>query len=832
MKHFTRIFFAVITLSAFSCATDTTNDLPAKFDSDNNQTELLISLDMSRTHLGNKAENGYPVYWSENDRIAVNGVSSRDAEIDFNDKSRAKFSFDNLLSYPYAITYPYTNSTTADSPIIPFPAEQNYVENSTESGILPMYGYVANGNSKIALHHLSGILRFPVKASVDGITLSKIVITSSSSKLSGEFAVNCTNGALTPGSNSGSTITYNLPSNFALSTSEECIFHIALPKGETGACIVEFIEQSGEKMTASWSDKNLSAGIVREFKSITYKRGISAGALEYLESESDDLIIHRNISGCVKDVNGNPIANVAVSDGFSITHTNSTGYYSLRASSDAWYIYITVPAAYKIDTNDKNLPCFYQKYDPTQHIYDFTLTPLEGGAEQKFALVVMTDIHIDFDYSGNNLFENSVIPHINKQYDNLEAQGIPCYGINLGDNLTNHNNIDSSHLRQGFLEAFSASKVKFFSVFGNHDFAYFNRSKPLTTDARNSTYNLKAQREHEEMFGPVNYSVERGDVHIVAMRNTQYTKNNHTYSTAYEYGFTNEQVEWLRQDLAQVPSNKMIIFCIHVPFFNYTYTNYAAVREILNGFDNVHILSGHNHYNRNISHSSFSAHKTSKFVEHNTCSVSGPVWEHIIAGDGSPQGYRVFINEGGAMTHSYYLGWNENSGNNLLAQGKHMRLYWGDAKFGAPISGDNPYNTKGYYAFNFKNENGKKTLLANIYNAGNSGWTIDVYENDVKMGSMTKLTYEKPGITELIGDGSFANPFRLADGVVSGHDFYYEGYALGKMGRKTNDDGVWQACFHMYSYTLNDNNAKIKVVATDPYGDTYTEEVIVGDTTF
>ena len=508
------------------------------------------------------------------------------------------------------------------------------------------------------------------------------------------------------------------------------------------------------------------------------------------------------------------------------------GYYSMNASSDAWYIYVTVPAEYNIDVNEHNLPCFYQKYDKSNHTYDFTLTPLEGGAEQKFALVVMTDIHFDFDYSGKNNFANSVIPHINKQYESLEAQGTPCYGINLGDNLTNHNNINSTDLRPGFLESFRDSKVKFFSVFGNHDFGYFNKSNPLTTDERNSTYNLKAQREHEEMFGPVNYSVERGDVHIVAMRNTQYTNNNHTYSTAYDYGFTDEQVEWLRQDLSMVPTDKTILFCIHVPFFNYTYTNYATVREILNRFDKVHILSGHNHYNRNLTHSSFSAHKTSKFVEYNTCSVSGPVWEHIIAGDGSPQGYRIFVNEGGAMTHSYYIGWNENGGKNILGESKQMRLYWGNAKFGAPISGDNPYGTKGYYAFNFSNAEGKKVLLANLYNAGNTGWTIDVYENDVKMGSMEKLTYEKPKITELIGDGSFANPFRMADGVISGHDIYYEGYALGKMGRSTSDDGVWQACFHMYSYTLSDNNAKIKVVATDPYGDVITEDVILGDTTF
>ena len=824
MKNLTKVLLALTTLLTFSCSTDAIDDIHSN---KNSITSISITLEGTRTQLGEKVGENYPVYWSDGDRIAINGYCSHEANINTENKSCATFNFDTALSYPYSIIYPYSNNAST----VEFPAIQRYAKNTTESGILPMYGYAEISNNKVTINHLSGILRFPIKASNENTILSKVVITSSTARLAGEFTINCTNGELTPSSSASNIITYNLPEDFALSTSTESIFHIALPAGETGACTVEFVEKSGEKMTASWSDKNLKAGIVREFKSITYNRGTQT-TLEYFESEEDHLIIYRNISGLIKDTNGNPIADVAVSDGFSVTHTNSAGYYSMRVTSDAWYIYITVPAEYKIDTNEKNIPCFYQKYDPKQHTYDFTLTPLAGGTEQKFALVAMTDIHTDLDYSGKNLFANSVIPHINKQYDSLEEQGIPCYGINLGDNLTNHNNIDSSNLRQGFLEAFSASKVKFFSVFGNHDFTYFNKSNPLTTDERNSTYNLKAQREHEEMFGPINYSVERGNTHIVAMRNTQYTKNNHTYSTAYEYGFTDEQVAWLRQDLAQVSTDKTIIFCIHVPFFNYTYTNYAAVREILDRFDKVHILSGHNHYNRNISHNSFSAYKSSKFVEHNTCSVSGPVWEHIIAGDGSPQGYRVFISEGGVMTHSYYLGWNENEGNNILGESKQMRLYWGDAKFGAPISGDNPYNTKGYYAFNFKNENGKKTLLANIYNAGNSGWTIDIYENDVKMGSMTKLTYEKPGITELVGDGSFDNPFRLADGVVSGHDFYYEGYALGKMGRKTSDDGVWQACFHMYSYTLNDNNAKIRVVATDPYGDVYTEDIIVGDTTF
>ena len=799
-------------------------------DTINGDSTLTISLPSTRTSLGEKVGDIYSVYWSEGDCIAVNGQRSQSAKIDANDARCASFTFDAVLSYPYAITYPYAEGTTAKTPIVLFQAEQNYAEDSTEAGALPMCGYATKSN-EVRLNHLAGILRFPVKASEEGITLSKIVITSSSARLAGEFSVNCADGTLTPSESAVGVVTYTLPSNFVLSTTTESVFYIALPAGNTGACSVEFIEASGEKMVATWSDKSLKAGVVREFKSITYNRGV-AGALECFENEDDTLEVINYIYGSVKNSNGEPIEGVAVSDGFSVTRTNSAGKYSLKVSSDAWYIYMTVPAEYKIETNEKNLPCFYQKYNPQQSQYDFTLTPLASGAEQKFALVAVTDIHFDYDYSGTNQMAEKVVPHINKQYDSLEAAGVPCYGVNLGDNLTHLNNHDGSAYREGFLASLGNSKVKFFSIFGNHDFNYFNSTNPLTTDERNSTYNLKAQRQHEEMFGPVNYSFERGNAHIIGMRNTQFTKNNHTYSSAYEYGFTDEQMEWLRQDVALVPSSKAIILCIHVPFLNNTYTNYATVREILSRFEKVYILSGHNHQNRNISHSSFSAYKTSNFVEFNTSSVSGPVWEHTIAGDGSPQGYRVLINEGGNITHSYFLGWGENGGNNILAESKQMRLYWGDAKFGAPISGSNSFGTKGYYAFNFTNAEGKKVLLANIYNAGNNGWSIDVYENDVKMGEMTKVTYEKPKISELIGDGSFANPFRMADGVVSGHDIYFEGYALGKMGRSKSDDGVWATCYHMYSYTLSDNNAKIKVVATDPYGDSYTEEVIIGDTTF
>ncbi|MBE6198276.1 MAG: hypothetical protein E7141_06355, partial [Rikenellaceae bacterium] len=73
----TKIFMAVVAgMFAFSCVTDTTDDLAVDFNKGNGQTTVTLSLDGTRTHLGAKGEEGYPLYWSKGDQIALNGVAS------------------------------------------------------------------------------------------------------------------------------------------------------------------------------------------------------------------------------------------------------------------------------------------------------------------------------------------------------------------------------------------------------------------------------------------------------------------------------------------------------------------------------------------------------------------------------------------------------------------------------------------------------------------------------------------------------------------------------------------------------------------------------------
>ncbi|MBR5807045.1 MAG: hypothetical protein IKY24_00345, partial [Alistipes sp.] len=128
-----RIFGILLLLSALFAGCQ--NDLPV----DNSiagkgLTTLTIALPDTRTSLGEKSGDTYPVYWSEGDCISMNGKCSSKAVINAENRSSATFSVEYILNYPYRITYPYLSTTSYASPKVLFPAEQSYVEGTFAQG--------------------------------------------------------------------------------------------------------------------------------------------------------------------------------------------------------------------------------------------------------------------------------------------------------------------------------------------------------------------------------------------------------------------------------------------------------------------------------------------------------------------------------------------------------------------------------------------------------------------------------------------------------------------------------------------------------------------------
>ena len=283
MKNLTKIFMAVVALFAVSCVTDTTGDLAPELGSaGNGHYSLTLSLEESRTQLGTKVDNVYPLYWSEGDAIAVNGVASDTLTEEQAGSASATFSFAEGVEHAYHIVYPapaseVTAVTEGCYPVV-FPATQSYVAGNIDGKAAPMYGYATTESDVPTLNHLTGVLRVAVKGAV---TLSSLTVKVESGAIAGTFDVNCETGALTvqEGSTSDTTSVLFGEEGLALNAEEATPIYVAVPKGEYGAVRLILTTTEGKKMTITFNtaSKPIAEGKVREFPEFAFAENTLEG---------------------------------------------------------------------------------------------------------------------------------------------------------------------------------------------------------------------------------------------------------------------------------------------------------------------------------------------------------------------------------------------------------------------------------------------------------------------------------------------------------------------------------------------------------------------------
>ena len=255
MKNLTKIFMVVAALVAFSCTTDVTEDLGVNTDG---QTKIVLSLEESRTQLGEKAGSVYPLYWSEGDKISVNGVESNAAVIGGNG-SVATFAVSGTLATPYCIAYPAANAGE-----VVFAAQQSYTEGTFSNGASTMYGYSENGGG-VAMNHLTGVLKVGVVGE-HKLVLAQ-VSTADRAPIAGQFTLDFTTGELAATAASKEVIEYSFGEGVQLSN-EATYLHLAVPAGVYDELYVTLYDADGGVMYATvkaGDSKPLTVGKVREF---------------------------------------------------------------------------------------------------------------------------------------------------------------------------------------------------------------------------------------------------------------------------------------------------------------------------------------------------------------------------------------------------------------------------------------------------------------------------------------------------------------------------------------------------------------------------------------
>ena len=370
-----------------------------------------------------------------------------------------------------------------------------------------------------------------------------------------------------------------------------------------------------------------------------------------------------NVSGRVT-CDGKGVAGVAVSDGFEVVLTDADGRYALTSEKKNGYVFYTLPGGYEPLLQDGFMPQFWAKLDSPEadvaEVHDFVLRRVDND---RHIMIFGADTHLARRNSDRALFKNGLLARLKNEAE--QAGNVPVYSMILGDLTWDVFWTQNDYDLDNFVADMKSWNypVPLWPVIGNHD---HDPSVPASANT-----DFEAAAAWRDIVCPNYYSFNLGKIHYVVLDDIKYLNEaepGENYpdgvvgSRNYRGVVSNEQISWLRKDLALVDNNTPIVLCLHIPAWgmsnNFGYyarlDNTQTLCSILNNYSTVHIVSGHTHAN-------YSARPYSypNIVEHNLAAASGTLWQsaslsgHNVCHDGSPAGYSRWDADGKKLKWSF-----------------------------------------------------------------------------------------------------------------------------------------------------------------------------------
>lgn len=267
-KYFVSAGLALLTMTA--CTAEMIDETAGA-----GKSVVTVSIDGTRTHLGDKVDGAYKVYWSDGDRININGYDSAPLSGIGDESSSAVFTFDGLLSEPYDVVYPAEAYAYGK---VKLPVVQNYVPASFSEGAAVL---LARGGSEgVSLRNACGFVKINILGNpeYDGNIRYVKFYGNAGEQLSGEFDVDFENASLVlPDAGTDyedyAAVTVNAPDGgIELFDTEPVPVIIALPAQTfSRGFTVEIVDADNNMMKMS-SDKEqtVEAGQILSMSTIEY----------------------------------------------------------------------------------------------------------------------------------------------------------------------------------------------------------------------------------------------------------------------------------------------------------------------------------------------------------------------------------------------------------------------------------------------------------------------------------------------------------------------------------------------------------------------------------
>lgn len=417
---------------------------------------------------------------------------------------------------------------------------------------------------------------------------------------------------------------------------------------------------------------------------------------------------------------GKGLAGVAVTDGFTIVWTDTRGQYTLEAHPDARFVYISVPAGHAFPA-EKGIAKFYQPLQRAKNTQQavFELEAL-SQTDLKHQFVLWADTQM-ISAEDAQLLKTQSVPDLQALLKTYPA-GSLFHGIGCGDLVW-----DKFELFKDYKEAIGLTGIPFFSVIGNHDMDLTARGDDEAADT------------YQEQLGPTYYSFNRGRIHYVVLDDVFYIGVDKKY-----IGYvTDRQLNWLEQDLKQVKPGSTVVVSLHIPTntgvarrsgkeenMGGTVTNRKHLYKLLAPY-NVHILSGHTHFNE--------SWEADNIMEHNHGTVCGAWWTGPVCSDGTPSGYGVYEVNGDDISWYY-----KSTG---LDRSYQVKIH--------PRGADKKYPDE---------------IIANVWN-WDTKWKVEWWEDGAAKGSMTQFVGLDPQAVELYAGPELPRKHRFVEPTLADHLF-------------------------------------------------------------
>ncbi len=361
---------------------------------------------------------------------------------------------------------------------------------------------------------------------------------------------------------------------------------------------------------------------------------------------------------------GNPVANIPVSDGVHIVKTDSLGRYAIASYKFQNTVFVITPSGYEPVCRKRILPTFWAELRKKREVAEEHNFYLQKRNQQNHRIIFMSNLFLQNSNDDLLQFKKKTIPAARILSDEAVADSTAVYTILLGD-ISNCPNWYSREFDVGDAVSLIASlryPTMLYTVMGDQDNDGAVPGTGLT--------DYKAERQYVYTCGPKYYSMNIGDIHYIVLDNTVFRnepgKGKYPPEIAgrrnYDRFVTSDQLAWLRRDLALIKDKSTpIVVCMHHTAFTANSKNRISKRfskpehldsltKCFTEYQNVHFVTSGS-MDRRISRPK----ELPNIVEHAIASTSGDRWKtgyngyRQINGAGTPAGFEVFDIKGRKM---------------------------------------------------------------------------------------------------------------------------------------------------------------------------------------